>query len=84
MTDLPEQPLPTKLSADEVIDRLRAIAARLEQGAKAAVTCGFVEKPDPRIMRDVEILDATSLLLSVMLPDWPEHRALARRKRWRK
>lgn len=83
MTDLPDNPLPTKMSPDEVIERLRAIAARIEQGAKAAVEMGLVQQPDPRILRDVEILDAVSLMLSLMLPDWPEHRAIARRKRWR-
>jgi hypothetical protein len=78
--DLPENPL-GPICAGETVEVLKRVARRLEVDARAAVTADYRNEPDPARLREAKVLDSASLVLEVLLKNWPEVRSLVRRRR---
>lgn len=80
----PEHPISSATTPEEVIEVLKLVAWRLEVGAKAAVEAGYREEPDPERMREVFVLGQVEILLSTLLPEWPEVRSHLKRLSWQR
>lgn len=82
LPDLPEQPLSTEMTPEEVVSTLRRISYNRLLSGRAAVEAGYAQAVHPSITRDVEVLDAAALVLEILLPIWPDVRAMVRRRRF--